>query len=118
MAGRDTTTSQMIGSRIKAARTNNKMSQADLAAKANISLPHISDIELGKSNMMLTTFIRIAEALQVSTDSLLRPDVPGVKKMYESELSDIFSDCSPSQMDSILKIVKELKHTMSQKDEY
>ena len=118
MAGRDTTMSQIIGSRIKEARINGNMSQADLATKANISLPHISDIELGKSNMMLPTFIRIAEALQVSTDSLLRPDVPGVKNLYESELSDIFSDCTPAQMDSILKIVRELKHTMSRKEEY
>ena len=118
MAGRDTAKSQIIGSRIKETRINKNMSQADLAVKANISLPHISDIELGKSNMMITTFIRISEALQVSTDSLLRPDVPGVKNLYESELSDIFSDCSPTQMDSLLKIVRELKHTMFRKEEY
>ena len=117
MAGRDMAISRIIGSRIKDARINKNMSQADLAVRANISLPHISDIELGKSNMMLTTFIRIAEALQVSTDSLLRPDVPGVKNLYESELSDIFSDCSPAQMDSILKIVKELKLTVYRKEE-
>ena len=118
MAERDTTKSRMIGSRIKEARICNGMSQAELATKANISLPHVSDIELGKSNMMLTTFIRVAEALQVSTDSLLRPDVPGIKNLYESELSDVFGDCSPAQMDSILKIVRELKRTMSQKEEY
>jgi len=118
MAGRNTTESRIIGSRIKEARIGKGMSQADLAVKANISLPHISDIELGKSNMMLATFVRIAEALQVSTDSLLRPDVPGVKSLYESELSDILSDCSPAQMDSILKIVRELKQTMYKKEEY
>ncbi|MCL2866821.1 MAG: XRE family transcriptional regulator, partial [Clostridia bacterium] len=73
---------------------------------------------LGKSNMMLTTFVRIAEALQVSADLLLRPDVPGTKHLYESELSDIFSGCTPGQMDSILKIVRELKQTMTPKEEY
>jgi len=118
MAGRDTSKSQIIGSRIKEARNKNGMSQADLAAKANISLPHISDIELGKSNMMLTTFVRIAEALQVSTDSLLRPDVPEIRSLYESELSGVFSDCSPAQMDAILKIIRELKQTMYKKEEY
>ena len=118
MAGRNTTESQTIGSRIKETRINNGMSQADLATKANISLPHVSDIELGKSNMMLSTFVRIAEALQVSTDLLIRPDVPGIKHLYESELSDIFSGCTPAQMDSILKIVKELRQTMTQKEEY
>ena len=82
MAGRDTTESQVIGSRIRGARIKNGMSQAELAVKSNISLPHISDIELGKSNMMLTSFIRITEALQVSADSLLRPNVPGVTSLY------------------------------------
>jgi transcriptional regulator with XRE-family HTH domain len=61
MAGRDTTESQAIGSRIREARIKNGMSQAELAVKSSISLPHISDIELGKSNMMLPSFIRIAK---------------------------------------------------------
>jgi hypothetical protein len=67
--------------------------------------------------MMLTSFIRIAEALQVSADSLLRPNVPGVTNLYESEFSEILNDCTPSQMDSILKIVRELKQTMCKKEE-
>lgn len=117
MAGRDTTESQAIGSRIREARIKSGMSQAELAVKSGISLPHISDIELGKSNMMLPSFIRIAEALQVSADSLLRPNVPGVASIYESEFSELLNDCTPSQMDSILKIVRELKQTMCKKDE-
>ena len=35
---------QLIGSRIREARVGRRMSQADLAAKANISLPHVSAI--------------------------------------------------------------------------
>ena len=61
-----------IGKRIRDIRTNKKMSQADLADKANISLSQVSDIETGKSSMRLTTFIGIVEALQVSADVLLR----------------------------------------------
>ena len=94
------------------------MSQAELAAKANISLPHISDLELGKSRMMLASFVRITEALQVSADSLLRPDIPEVKNLYQSEFADILDDCTPAEIDSILKIVKELKTTMHNKAEY
>ena len=44
---------EQIGARIRNARIEQKMSQADLAAKANISLPHISSIELGKTKMLL-----------------------------------------------------------------
>lgn len=82
MTEHDLTESQLVGSRIRDARINRRMSQADLAAKANISLPHVSNIEKGKTSMKLETFIRIIEALQVSADSLLRPDVPEVRSLH------------------------------------
>ena len=72
---------EQIGARIRNARIEQKMSQADLAAKANISLPHISSIELGKTKMLLSTFIRVIEALQISADSVLRANVPTVTSM-------------------------------------
>ena len=118
MTGRDKTESQIIGSRIREVRVKKGMSQAELAVEANISLPHISDIELGKSRMMLASFVRITEALQVSADSLLRPDIPEVKNLYQSEFAYILYDCTPAEIDSILKIVKELKATMHKKEEY
>ena len=57
MTEHDLTESQLVGSRVRDARINRRMSQADLAAKANISLPHISNIEKGKTSMKLETFI-------------------------------------------------------------
>ena len=113
MTEHDLTESQLVGSRIRDARINRRMSQADLAAKANISLPHVSNIEKGKTSMKLETFIRIIEALQVSADSLLRPDVPEVRSLYQSEFDELLADCSPKELDSILKIVRELKSTMA-----
>ena len=117
MTEHDLTESQLVGSRIRDARINRRMSQADLAAKANISLPHISNIEKGKTSMKLETFIRIIEALQVSADSLLRPDVPEVRSLYQSEFDELLADCSPKELDSILKIVRELKSTMARRDD-
>ena len=101
-----------VGARIREVRVNSGMSQADLSVKAYISLPHESDIELGKTRMRLDTFARIIEALQVSADVLLRPDIPQVNSIYQNEFSDILGDCSPSEIDAILKIVKELKTTL------
>lgn len=101
-----------IGSRIREIRMKKKMSQSDLAVQAQISLPHVSDIERGKSKMMLSTFIRITEALQVSADMLLRPDIPEVNGIYQNEFAEILGDCSPSEIDAILRIVKELKETL------
>lgn len=114
----DALDAKKIGSRIRAVRLSKSMSQAELAAKASLSLPLISNIELGKTSMQLETFIKIAEALQISTDHLLRPDIPEVRAIYQGELSDIMDGCTPNEMESILKIVRELKNTFSNRSEY
>ena len=117
MTEHDLTESQLIGSRIRDARIKRHMSQADLAVKANISLPHSSKLERGQTRMKLESFIRIIEALQVSADSLLRPDVPEVRSLYQSEFDELLADCSPKELDSILKIVRELKSTIARRDD-
>ena len=68
MAELSPTESQLIGSRIREARVKRRMSQAELADKAGISLPQISTIENGRCSMKLHSFIRIIEALQVSAE--------------------------------------------------
>ena len=100
---------ELVGSRIRAVRTSRGMSQADLAVKAAVSLPLISNIERGKTGMQLETFVKVAEALQVSADYLLRPDVPEVKAIYQGEFAELLEDCSASEMETILNIVREVK---------
>ena len=106
---------KLIGSRIKAVRASKGMSQADLAVKASVSLPLISNIERGKTRMQLETFVKVAEALQVSADHLLRPDVPEVKQIYQGELTEILDGCSASEMEAILNIVREVKTSLRKK---
>ena len=103
---------EQIGARIRNARIEQKMSQADLAATANVSLPHISSIELGKTKMLLSTFIRVIEALQISADSVLRANVPAVTNIYANEISELFEDCTPSELESLKVIIQNLKATM------
>ena len=103
---------EQIGLRIRNARIEQKISQAELAAKANISLPHISSIELGKTKMLLSTFIRVIEALQVSSDSIIRANVPTVTNMYAGEIAEMFKDCTPAELESFKAIIPNLKNTM------
>ena len=95
MAELSPTESQLIGSRIREARIKRRMSQAELADKAGISLPQISTIENGRCGMKLHSFIRIIEALQVD---------------------ELLADCSPKELEAILRIVRELRATMLQRD--
>ena len=103
---------QAISSRIREARLRIGKSQAEIAAAANISLSQMNKIEQGKVDVKLSTFVRIATALQSSADDLIRIDAPGVSNLYGNEFTELLSDCTPSEIDSILKILKELKETL------
>lgn len=103
---------KLIGQRIREARIACEMSQADLAFAAGISVPHISDIELGKTRMNVLTFRKVVEALRISADAILRPDIPTVNQLYQQEFSDILKDCTPAEIESILKIVCEVKQSL------
>lgn len=119
MSMNDTDELARIGARVKAYRTKQNMTQQELAVRADLSLPHISKIESGKAAMQIPTVLRIAEALQVSLDELLRPNIPQVKGIYRTEFAELLDDCSPSEIESILTVVREFKARLKfQKDEY
>lgn len=101
-----------IGLRIREIRVRKKLSQAELAEKAQLSLPHISVIEHGKTRMSLTSFYRIVEALEVSADEILRTHNKVVNAMDQKSLADILSDCTPAESESILKVAREVKESM------
>ena len=102
----------LIGKRIRDIRKKRKLTQADLARIADMQAPNISELENGKTQMQLLTFIRIVEALQVSADEILRANVPSVNEIYQAECIELLRDCSPREMESIMKIIRELKATM------
>lgn len=106
----------LIGQRIREIRISKGMTQAELAEAAHLATSVISDVELGKSNMWLVTFCKIVEALQVSSDSILRPDVPQVNDLYQNEYSVLLSDCTPTEIEALMRITKEIKETLRKKD--
>lgn len=104
-----------IGERIRAIRQSKGMSQADLGDAAHLATSNISDIENGKTKMWLATFIKIVEALQVSADSILRLNVPEVNDLYQSEYAQLLADCTPSEIEAIMKISREVKISLQAK---
>ena len=60
-----------VGKKIRAIRMREGLSQLQLAEMIEVSPPYISCIENGVKNASIETLVRIANALQVSTDELL-----------------------------------------------
>lgn len=106
---------KQIGQRIRSARLAAGLTQSDLAFAADICTSHISDIELGKKQLSILTFRKIVEALRVSADEILRPNTPEVNRIYQNEFSQLLQGCTPTEIESILHIVRELKSSLHSK---
>ncbi len=64
--------SEKLGKNLKKIRTAKATSQGDIARSLGVSRGFISNIESGKTNPTLETISRLAKAVGVSTDELLK----------------------------------------------
>jgi len=64
--------SAKLGLNLKKIRTKKAISQGDIARELEVSRGFVSTIENGKTNPTLSTIAKIAKALGVSTNELLK----------------------------------------------
>jgi len=70
----------VLAQNIKSFRTHREWSQADLAEKADISIPFLSDIERGNKWPYPDTLSRLAKALKVDVYELFREETPSTRE--------------------------------------
>lgn len=97
-----------VGQRIKATREAKGLTQEKLAALVDLSPTHISVIERGLKIPNLDSFVAIANALDVSTDSLLLDVVVRASESTACELSKQISQLPHKQQLKILNIIQIL----------
>ena len=103
---------QQIGSRVKTARLARHMTQQQLAEAAEISVSFLSNIENGRQSMNLRALIAISDALNVSTDSLIR-EVPHTASHIAEEIERELSSCTPKERETILQLVRLMKSSLA-----
>ena len=64
--------STKLGLNLKRIRTKKAISQGDIARELGVSRGFVSTIENGKTNPTLSTIAKLAKALNVSTNELLK----------------------------------------------
>ena len=64
--------SKQLGQNIKQIRLRRKMSQGDICRKLDMDRSYMSAIEGGKKNITISQLERLAQALGVSVDKLLK----------------------------------------------
>ncbi len=102
---------QQIGSRVKQARLAKHMTQQQLAEAADMSVSFLSNIENGRQSMNLRALIAISDALNVSSDSLIR-EVPRTASHIAEEIEKELTSCTPKEREAILQLVKLMKASL------
>ena len=101
-----------IGSRIRAVRLDQKMTQEQLAEAVGVGVTHISHIETGNSIPSLQVMIDIINALGCSADELLCIEVEQARPLLNSWLSDLVADCNTTEVKLITDTVVSLNNSL------
>jgi len=89
----------VIGENLRAFRKRDRLTQAELAEKVGISSAHYAALENGRKSMSLLVLLQLAEALDVSTDSILKKpgtehDIDSINMMLKGVTSETASTIS------------------------
>lgn len=97
-----------IGKRIRERRKELKLTQEKLAELSDLSLSYTGAVERGKKIPSLEAFIRIANALQVSSDRLLADVLIAGSRYVASDLYEKLSELSNDEQRRILNVMKTM----------
>ncbi len=95
----------MLGKRIREARMSKSYTQEYVAEKVEITVVYLSEIERGNKLPSLTLFVKIAEVLGVSTDSLLRDKLDTGKTHIYHEITTKLDSLTPKQRIAVVELL-------------
>ncbi len=107
---------ELLGERIQEIRISKGLKQMALAHKANLSLSYMSQVENGNKRIRLQPLLQIAEALDVTADTLLVGNQKEHKKYCDSDFDAIISDCNQYEKNFICGIAREAKKLLREND--
>ena len=64
-----------LGKNLKRLRTEKGFTQADIAKAVGVTCPYLSNIENGKVNPTLLTLAKLANALKINIEELIKQNV-------------------------------------------
>jgi len=106
---------EVIGKRIRDERKKLSLTQEELASQARIGTKFLSSIERCATKPSLDTFIKIAGALGVTCDSLMKePSKQTIyKPKFSKQLEYAISELPDEKQAQVLTIIKDIKKLTS-----
>ena len=100
---------EKIGLRIRNIRIQKKMTQEKLSELADISRPHLSNLENGTKIAGIDTIIKLSNVFKVPVDDLLVDNLTDSKSNHDTDDYMLLLDCSPEEVEILTKSMGALK---------
>ncbi|MCL2197567.1 MAG: helix-turn-helix transcriptional regulator [Defluviitaleaceae bacterium] len=102
----------LIGMRIRAVRLKRGYTQELVSERADVSPPHYSKIESGRTKLSLPCLVRICNALEITPDEILMDSVDNSTPTLIKEVAAVFSGCTGDEIFHMLSVAQALKKSM------
>ena len=101
-----------VGGRIREVRLLRRMTQEQLAERADLSVPYISRVECGKKRVGTSALVRITQALDVTLDQILSGLQLPDGTAYCPEQTELLEGCTDWERRVICDVVDTLKRNL------
>ena len=92
---------ELYGKRIREHRESQNILQEKLAEMVEISNTHMSQIERGKKVPSLDAFVRIANALNIPADFILRDELSNSKPIFLNAITEKMENLTNEQVEFV-----------------
>jgi transcriptional regulator with XRE-family HTH domain len=96
----------LIGQRIKEQRVKRKMTQEELAERANVTSGYISLVETARKKISLETLLEVCIALNITLNELLTGNQIPLASDYNADYAEIIESCNEYERKLIYEITK------------
>ena len=99
-----------MGKKIKELRRAKGLSQEALADKINVNFRTIQRIETGKNTPSIETLVKIADALNIETESFFKTDYLKSREEIISSIINILNDMNDEKLREFYKLIYNIQN--------
>lgn len=108
---------ELLGQNIKKARIEQRLTQAQLAAKANVDVRTIINIEKYRGNPKLEVLFSLINVLKIDAREIFNPEMPCEKPAIQ-KLRFLIEDCSKEEANAIKPVIEAVLQALRQQNSY
>lgn len=97
----------LVGRRIKSLRKASRLTQEQLAERANLHAKYVSSLECGRENPTLDVFLKISSALGLEVADIFsfEHEIEDARQIRKA-ITALLTDTDPERLRMVFKIVK------------